>query len=180
MKLVVVGASLLLAGAQAHAQVGAQVEAPAGAPAAAQEEENVEIAAVPDNVRVNQLIIYGDDPCPQSSEGEIIVCARKPEGERYRIPENLRDLGNPESQAWTNRATELQYVGRTGIGSCSPAGPGGMVGCLDNLIGRAMAEREGRDSVDWNRLIESARQERLGRIDEEAEAIEQELNPRPE
>jgi hypothetical protein len=42
---------------------------------------------------------------------------------------------------------------------------------------QAKAEREGRDSVNWNRLIEQARQERLGRIDAEAEAIENEANP---
>ena len=29
--------------------------------------------------KVNQLIIYGDDPCPPSQGGEITVCARKPE-----------------------------------------------------------------------------------------------------
>jgi len=39
--------------------------------------------------RVNQLVIFGDDPCPQSSEDEIVVCARKDESERYRIPETL-------------------------------------------------------------------------------------------
>lgn len=37
--------------------------------------------------KVNQLIIYGDDPCPASASGEITVCARKAEAERYRIPE---------------------------------------------------------------------------------------------
>ena len=40
--------------------------------------------------RVNQLVIYGDDACPQSSAEEIVVCARKDEGDRYRIPETLR------------------------------------------------------------------------------------------
>ena len=32
--------------------------------------------------RINQLIVYGDDPCPQSSANEITVCARKDETER--------------------------------------------------------------------------------------------------
>jgi hypothetical protein len=36
--------------------------------------------------KVNQLIIYGDDPCPASNAGEITVCARKDESERFRIP----------------------------------------------------------------------------------------------
>jgi hypothetical protein len=127
--------------------------------------------------RINQLIVYGDDPCPASTSEEITVCARKPEGERYRIPENLRDDPlDRQNETWTARATELQYVGRSGIGSCSPAGPGGMIGCYDKLVREARAERAQRDSVNWNRLIEEARQERLSRIDAEAEAAEAEAN----
>ena len=131
----------------------------------------------PGEPRVNQLIVYGDDPCPTSSEEEIVVCARKSESERFRIPENLRENPNAtRAQSWTNQAIELQYVGRTGIGSCSPVGPGGSIGCYEELVRQARAERQGRDSVNWNRLIEEARQERLGRIDEESEAIERELS----
>src|SRR5256885_7741370 len=53
-------------------------------------------------------------------------CYRVPEAERYRIPPNLRDNPNdPRNQSWTNRATELAYVGRTGTQSCSTSGPGG-------------------------------------------------------
>ena len=37
--------------------------------------------------KVNMVIVYGNDACPDSSEGEITVCARKAEAERYRIPE---------------------------------------------------------------------------------------------
>ena len=124
--------------------------------------------------RVNQLIVYGNDPCPRSTESEITVCARRPEGDRYRIPENLRDLDSPRSNSWANRADELSYVGRTGTESCSTVGPGGFTGCLRQVINAARAERQGADTVDWNRLIESARQERLGRIDADAEAIERE------
>jgi hypothetical protein len=127
--------------------------------------------------RINQLIVYGDDPCPASTSEEITVCARKPEAERYRIPENLRDDPlDRRNETWTARATELQYVGRSGIGSCSPTGPGGMIGCYDQLVREARAERAQRDSVNWNRLIEEARQERLSRIDAEAEAAEREAN----
>lgn len=132
-----------------------------------------------DGARVNQLIVYGEDPCPASSADEIIVCARKPEGERFRIPENLREDPNaPINNAWANRAEALEYVGRSGTGSCSPAGAGGAVGCLNDLIRQARAERSTRDEVNWNQLIEEARQKRLGRIDAEAEAIDREAgNP---
>jgi hypothetical protein len=119
--------------------------------------------------RVNQLIVYGDDPCPPSTEEEITVCFREDEGNRFRIPQNLRDDPNDNAnQAWGARATELQYVGRSGIGSCSPTGPGGMIGCYNDLVRRARAERAGRDSVNWDRLIDEARQERLGKIDQQA------------
>jgi hypothetical protein len=40
--------------------------------------------------KMNMVIIYGDDKCPESSDDTITVCARKGEGERYRIPEPLR------------------------------------------------------------------------------------------
>jgi hypothetical protein len=132
-------------------------------------------AAAAGNERINQLIIYGDDPCPQSSEEQINVCARKPETERYRIPEALRGNPNdPANQAWATKATELQYVGRSGIGSCSPVGSGGASGCFNNLVRQARAERAGRDEVNWDRLIDQARQERLGRIDADAAAVEAE------
>src|SRR4051812_7845070 len=66
--------------------------------------------------RVSALIVYGNDPCPRGNVDDIVVCARKPESERYRIPQGLRlDPNDPESQAWSNRATALEYVGRSGI-----------------------------------------------------------------
>jgi hypothetical protein len=123
---------------------------------------------------IGQLIVYGDDPCPAGGPDEIVVCARKPEGERYRIPERLRDNPNdPRNESWANRALELSYLGRSGIGSCSTTGPGGMIGCYDQLVRQARAERAHSDEVNWNRLVEEARQERLARIDAEAEAAEQ-------
>jgi hypothetical protein len=126
-----------------------------------------------DDAKINQLVVYGEDPCPTSTDDTITVCARKPESDRFRIPEVLRDNPNdPINQSWANRATEIQYVGRSGIGSCSTTGPGGMIGCYNDLVRAARAERATRDTVNWNRLIEEARQERLGRIDEQAEAEE--------
>jgi hypothetical protein len=145
------------------------------APAAAQAGGQAVAAAPagPEEVRVNQLIVYGSDACPVSAD-EITVCARRPEADRYRIPEPLRDREGPASNSWANRALELQYVGRGGIQSCSTTGPGGATGCLTQLINQARAERRGSDTVDWNAMIEQARQERLGKIDAQSEAIERE------
>ena len=47
-----------------------------------------------------------------------------------------------------------------------------MIGCFEDVVRAARAERASSDSVNWNRLIEEARQERLSRIDAEAEAAE--------
>ncbi len=126
----------------------------------------------PNDPKINQLIVYGDDPCPASTEEVITVCARREEDDRFRIPENLRETGRPATNSWANQAIELSYVGRTGIQSCSPSGPGGASGCFEQLADAYRAERGGRDSVNWNRLIEVARQERLGKIDEQAEEEE--------
>jgi hypothetical protein len=144
------------------------------APALAQD-----TAASAADPKINQLIVYGDDPCPASTEDQINVCARVADKERFRIPTNLRDNPNEAgNQAWGARAVELQYVGRSGIGSCSTTGPGGMIGCYNDLIRQARAERAGADSVNWNRLIEDARQERLSKIDQQAKDIEEAQNPR--
>jgi hypothetical protein len=126
--------------------------------------------------RVNQLIIYGEDPCPPGNNDEIIVCARLPEGDRFRIPPNLRDNPNdPANNSWANRALELSYAGRTGTDSCSTVGGGGFTGCFNQLVRQARAERAGRDEVNWNQLIEAARRERMRRIDNaEVEDLEAE------
>src|SRR5215217_7459788 len=85
--------------------------------------------------RISEIIVYGNDPCPRSTDDEVVVCARKPETERYRIPEKYRPSGPRQTrQAWANRATELQTVGATGINSCSPVGPAGFTGCLTKVI----------------------------------------------
>jgi hypothetical protein len=129
--------------------------------------------APPAEPKVSALIVYGDDPCPPSTDDTIVVCARKPDSERYRIPEALRgDPNDPKNRAWAERATALEYAGRSGIGSCSPVGPGGASGCFNQIVREARAERSGDPSVNWNALIEQARRERLGKIDEAAEAEE--------
>lgn len=126
--------------------------------------------------RVNQLVIYGDDPCPQSTDGEIVVCARKAESDRYRIPETLRDNPNDaKNESWSQRVRSYEYVGKTGTQSCSPSGAGGFTGCTQRLLQQAYAEKGQDDTVNWGKLIEEERQKRLARIDGEAEAVEERL-----
>ena len=99
--------------------------------------------AIAQNTRVSEVIVYGTDPCPRSTDDEIVVCARKPETERYRIPERLREGGSLQSrQAWAARAKQFEVVGRSGINSCSPVGPGGWTGCTEQLIKQTFNDRE--------------------------------------
>lgn len=138
----------------------------ASAPALAQE------AAQGAGEKVNQLIVYGDDPCPQSSGDEITVCARKDEAERYRIPEPFRGAQSPQNDAWNNKVLAYETVGATGTMSCSPVGAGGSLGCTQKLIDAAYAEkREGTD-VKFSQLIQAEREKRLSTIDAEAAAAQ--------
>ena len=92
--------------------------------------------------KVSEIIVYGTDPCPRSTDDEIVVCARKSETERYRIPERLRHGGSLQSrQSWAARARQFETVGATGTNSCSPVGPSGFTGCLGQLTKQAFEER---------------------------------------
>lgn len=98
-------------------------------PAAAQSTERV-------------LIIFGNDACPTSPSGsEIIVCARRPESERYRIPKELRPRSqSPDAQSWAVRSQSALSAGRTGTGSCSATGAGGWTGCWAQQMREAKEE----------------------------------------
>lgn len=94
--------------------------------------------------RIATLLVYGDDPCPRSNDDEIIVCARQPESERYRIPKALRKKPKDEAaQSWVARTRTLDMVSQKGLpDSCSPQGTGGQTGCMRKFLEKARAERE--------------------------------------
>lgn len=128
-------------------------------------------AAQDDNLdTVNLVIIYGDDDCPASQGGEIVVCQRLDEDERYRIPATLRESSDPANQSWTERVKSFETVGAFGNLSCTPSGYGGWAGCTQQLIDAAYAERRGGSNVRAAQLIEEARRERLSTIDADAAA----------
>lgn len=119
--------------------------------------------------KVNQLIIYGDDPCPASQGSEITVCARKAESERYRIPAPLRETGSlQKNEAWNNKVLAYETVGSAGTQSCSPVGAGGWTGCANKLIGNAYAEKRQSSDVRFSELIQAEREKRLATIDKDA------------
>jgi hypothetical protein len=116
---------------------GAAVAAGALVPAAASGQAPAE--------RISRVTVYGNEPCPRAtSVGEIVICARRPDNERFRIPREIRDReasDDPASTSWAERAQSLEYAGRTGIQSCSTVGPGGFTGCWAQLVRTARGER---------------------------------------
>lgn len=101
--------------------------------------------------RVINATVFGDDPCPRGKADEIIVCARQPEAERYRIPKSLRDP--PEipaaAQAWSSRVATIDDVNRIGLpNSCSPVGAGGQTGCTLDMVRRWKAEQQAKVRAD--------------------------------
>ena len=100
------------------------------------------LAQTADN-RINEIIVYGTDPCPRSTDDEVVVCKRVGEEERYRIPERLREGGTlQERTAWAQKVRSIERVGRTGPQSCSPVGPAGYTGCMEQMIRDAREESD--------------------------------------
>jgi hypothetical protein len=98
--------------------------------------------------RISHLIIYGNDPCPRSSDADAIICVRRPENDRFRIPEALRPrTTDSENTSWAVGAQQLEMVGRTGIQSCSPVGPGGFTGCWNEMMRRSREERRNPETT---------------------------------
>jgi hypothetical protein len=94
--------------------------------------------------KMSSLIVFGNDPCPRSSADEIVVCARLPESERYRVPKRFRGKREnaPATESWTSRVSTLETVSRAGTpNSCSPVGSGGQTGCFSQFLRQSREER---------------------------------------
>ena len=91
------------------------------------------------------LAVFGNDPCPTGVGDEIVVCARLPEAERYRIPKRLRDekkLARPD-QSWVARARDIDTAGaELRPTACSAIGSGGASGCFQKFMRDARAQKE--------------------------------------
>lgn len=122
----------------------------------------------PGGDKVNQLIIYGDDPCPTSASGEITVCARKPEEERYRIPEALRDIDRAPDAGWAGKVRD--YEADAATGGCSAAGLNGSQGCWRQFLERGIRGRANAGDGRYAKAIQAEREKRLARIDADAKA----------
>ena len=95
--------------------------------------------------RESHILVYGDDACPPSTSDEIVVCARRPEEERYRIPPPLRRGDRRTERSWTSAAAELEEIQReTRPDGCSVVGSWGQSGCTQAMIRQWRAERRAR------------------------------------
>lgn len=97
----------------------------------------------PPNQIIN-LTVYGDDPCPKAKGDEIVVCGRRPESDRYRIPKELRVKKNDDlsEMGWGAAVASLDDAQRfTRPNSCSPFGSGGQTGCFQQMMRDWFAER---------------------------------------
>jgi hypothetical protein len=103
------------------------------------------VAAEPPH-RTATVTVYGDDPCPKAQGDDIVVCARKPERERYRIPKELRHEGEDLSeQSWGARTEALEEANRATLpGGCSTVGSYGQTGCTQQMLRQWYAARRAR------------------------------------
>ena len=94
-----------------------------------------------------EVVVFGDDPCPRSTDSQVYVCTRRPEADRYRLPKSQQLQGTrQERNSWANKSRALNRAGSTGINSCSAVGPGGHTGCLIEEI--KQARRETQEATD--------------------------------
>lgn len=107
-------------------------------------------------VRGGVLDIFGDDKCPTNSDGEeIYVCRRLPEGERFRIPQKLRDPEiAPSKESWAVRQEDALRVGDFGTGSCSTVGAGGGTGCFVRAARASKADSRARREAETDLPLE--------------------------
>jgi hypothetical protein len=116
------------------------------------------LAAAPahaqNSVQNGVLIIYGNDKCPTNKNGEeIVVCQRLDEGERFRIPKNIRETTptDPQKgQSWAVRSQDALTAGNFGAGSCSTTGAGGGTGCFVKQATAARAERRAQKKAEMD------------------------------
>ncbi len=105
------------------------------------------ITGIPDGSKTISIIVYGNDACPPGKGDEIVVCARQPESERYRIPKRFRDKkqDTAPNNSWANKARGTEDAGRTAGGlpdTCSTVGTGGQSGCYAHFLTQMNQEKQ--------------------------------------
>ena len=94
------------------------------------------------------VTVFDNEACPKpSSVDEVVVCARLPGSDVFRIPERLRKAETRQSVLTQNRALLLgDGTGGAGnsIGSCSAIGPAGFTGCDRKMVDAWAQDRTNR------------------------------------
>jgi hypothetical protein len=97
------------------------------------------------------LLTYGEDACPESTDGTIVVCAQQPESERYRVPKDLREEMKEEvfsggGGSWGSKVEGYDDIARvTRPNGCSAVGTNGATGCASAALRQWHAERRALD-----------------------------------
>lgn len=99
--------------------------------------------------RQRLVTVFGTEECPKpTSPDEVVVCARLPDSEIYRIPKQLRAANDQRTSPFqANRNLLLgDASGGAGgsIGSCSVVGAGGSIGCNRQQVDAWAQDRTGR------------------------------------
>jgi hypothetical protein len=101
--------------------------------------------------RTRSVTVYGKEECPKAeAENEVVVCARKDESERFRIPSELRNPPSQEAaaQSWSNRVDTMMEANRVGLpNSCSPVGTGGQTGCTQQMLRQWYLDRRAQQQA---------------------------------
>jgi hypothetical protein len=113
-------------------------------PALAQDDDLAQSATPPQ--RTSVLYTYGDEPCPEATGDEIVVCAQQPETERYRVPKELREELKDDTPvgggSWASAVEGYDNIARaTRPNSCSPVGSYGFTGCTSAMLRQWFEER---------------------------------------
>jgi hypothetical protein len=96
--------------------------------------------------RISFLVTFGEEKCPEAAGDEIVVCAPAPEGDRYRIPKDLRKDEEiaVSGGSWPAAVESLDGYSRAILpNSCSVNGSNGFTGCTQKLLQQWFAERRG-------------------------------------
>ncbi len=96
--------------------------------------------------RTSVLYTYGDEPCPEATGDEIVVCAQQPESDRYRVPKELREELKDDTPvgggSWASAVEGYDNIARaTRPNSCSPVGSYGFTGCTSAMLRQWFEER---------------------------------------
>lgn len=100
--------------------------------------------------RIINVVVYGDDDCPVAkAPDEVVVCSRRPETEKFRLPPAVRSQTQRPEEGGGSRALAIDQIGRAGPDSCTAVGPAGASGCArSEFMRNKSVRRADRDEIE--------------------------------